>query len=75
MIFGNQQNLWILNDCAAGDEHGKAVDDGVAAMAGGAVDVACGEDEGAVAGGADEEVEGGLREVHGVSLRDRRAYD
>ena len=55
---------------ARGDEDGETVDDGVAAEAGGAVDVLRGEDEGAVAGRADEEVEGGLGEVHGVSLRD-----
>ena len=58
----------MIGDGAGGDEDGKVVDDGVAAMAGGAGDVGGVEDERGVADGADEEVEGGLRELHGLSL-------
>jgi hypothetical protein len=49
---------------AGGYKDGKLIDDGVAAMTGGAVDVVRGEDEAGVADGADEEIERGLGELH-----------
>ncbi len=52
------------NAGARGDEDGEPIDDGVAPMAHGAVDVIGGEGEGTVTDRADEEIEGGLGELH-----------
>lgn len=71
-------------DGAGGDENGEAVDDGVAAMAAGAVDGVRDEGEGCVADGAGEAVEVGGQERgdgghgfeftwRGLGLRDAEA--
>jgi hypothetical protein len=52
------------NDGARSNKDGELVDDRIAAMAAGAVDVVGGEGEETVANRADEEIERGLGELH-----------